>query len=268
MNDRFFEMKRPFVIGMVHCLPLPGTSMFTDNVETIIKQAVQDALTLEKAGVDGIIIENMGDAPFAAKLDIEQVAALSAVVAYVSHAISIPFGINAAFNDYAAALSIAKITGASFVRIPVFVDTVVYDGGILYPCAREATQYRRKIHAEKVGILADIQVKHTHMLVPTITIEESAKKAAACGAEGVIVTGASIGTATPIEFIQNVKKVVKIPVIAGSGVNAENIQEQLNIADGAIIGSSLKEKGVISNPISYELTKQVLDALKKGVVMI
>ncbi|MFR8492995.1 MAG: BtpA/SgcQ family protein [Mediterraneibacter gnavus] len=35
-----------------------------------------------------------------------------------------------------------------------------------------------------------------------------------------------------------------------AGVKAENIKDRLQIADGAIIGSSLKEGGIISNPIS------------------
>lgn len=52
------------------------------------------------------------------------------------------------------------------------------------------------------------------------------------------------------------KNVVKVPVFAGSGVKAENIKDQLQIADGAIIGSSLKEGGIISNPISYDLVKK------------
>ncbi|MBE0700548.1 MAG: BtpA/SgcQ family protein [Acholeplasmataceae bacterium] len=264
MKNVFHNMKRPFVIGMVHCLPLPGTAHFNNDIGVIIAQAVQDAKTLEKAGVDGIIIENMGDGPFAAKLDTEQVSALAAVTAYVSKEISIPFGIDAAFNDYAAALSIAKITGAQFVRIPVFVDTVVYYGGIINPCAREAVIYRRKLQAEHIAIFADIQVKHTHLLIPSISIEESAKNAVACGADAVIVTGATIGTETPIEIIQRVKKVIKVPVIAGSGVNADNICKQLKIADGAIVGSSLKEGGVLTNPISYPLTRQMIETFKKG----
>jgi hypothetical protein len=264
MKDfNFYGIGKKFVIGMVHCLPLPGTAGFQDNVEVIIQQAVSDALTLEKAGVDAIMIENMGDGPFNATLDIEQSTALSAIAMKVKNTVSIPVGIDAAFNDYKTSLSIAKIIGAEFVRIPVFVDTVIFYNGIINPCARDAMIYRHKIHAENVKILADVQVKHTHMLVPTISIEESAKNAATCGADGIIVTGVSIGTETPMDIIDRVKKVVSIPVIVGSGANYINIKTQLEVADGAIIGSSLKEKGIISNPISFELTKQVLDALYK-----
>ena len=54
---------------------------------------------------------------------------------------------------------------------------------------------------------------------------------------------------------------VGIPVIAGSGVNTTNIADQLNIADGAIVGSSLKEGGDITHPISYDLTSALVGAL-------
>ena len=250
------------VIGMVHCLPLPGTAGFEDNMEKIFSQAIKDAKTLEEAGCDALIIENMGDGPFNDFLDIEQTVALTAVSTLVKEAVSIPIGIDAAFNDYKSSLSIAKAIGAEFVRIPVFVDTVMFYNGVLNACSRDAVLFRRKIHAENVKILADIQVKHTYMVNPTITIKDSAKMAVSCLADGIIVTGRAIGTETPIDMIKQVKEVVNVPVIAGSGVNANNISEQLNIADGAIIGSSLKEGGKISNPISFELTRKVLQGLE------
>ena len=257
-----FGLGNKTVIGMVHCLPLPGTAGFEDNMDKIIAQAIQDAVTLEKAGCDAVIVENMGDGPFNATMDIEQSVALSAISAYVKKSISIPVGIDAAFNDYKTSLSIAKAIGADFVRLPVFVDTVMYYNGTIEPCSRDAVLFRKKINAENVKIIADIQVKHTYMVNPNITIKDSAKQAVSCLADAIIVTGTSIGTETPIDIIKQVKEVVKVPVIAGSGVNEKNIKEQLNIADGAIIGSSLKEGGVISNPISLELTKKVLKGLE------
>ena len=65
------------VIGMVHCKPLPTTMGFSGDYQEIIKSAVEDAKTLERAGADGIIVENMGDTPFSALLNKAQVAALS-----------------------------------------------------------------------------------------------------------------------------------------------------------------------------------------------
>lgn len=246
---------------MVHCLPLPGTAEYAGDCEAIFAQAVQDARTLEQAGVDAVIVENMGDGPFAVKMDTAQTAALAIAAAKVRETVKIPVGVDAAFCDYEASLSIAHICGCQFVRIPVFVDTVEFYGGLITPCARECMLYRKNLGAKDIMVLADIQVKHTNMLLPHVKIEQSAKNAADCGADAVIVTGSLIGQETPIEMIARVKKVVKIPVIAGSGVNAENIDAQLQVADGAVIGSSLKQGGILSNPIDGALVKQVLAGL-------
>lgn len=261
-NKKILECKSTTIIGMVHCLPLPGSAFFDGDYEKIIARAVEDAITLEKAGVDAVIVENMGDTPFSALLDVEQVSALAAAAYAVRKAVKIPIGIDAAFNDCKASLSIAGITGADFVRVPVFVDTVLFSDGIINPCARECMQFRKKLGLEHVKILADVQVKHAHMLLPNITIEQSAKDAEANGADAIIVTGSAIGMETPIEIIERVKKAVKLPVLAGSGVQAANIGEQMKIADGAIIGSSLKKDGILSNPISYDLVKEVMNGLK------
>lgn len=258
-----FGVGKKFVIGMVHCLPLPGTVGYGGDCEKIYAQAVQDAKTLEESGVDAVIVENMGDGPFAVKLDTAQVAALAIAASKVREAVKLPVGIDAAFCDHEASISIAHCLGCQFVRIPVFVDTVEFYGGIITPCARECMTFRKNLGAQDIMVLADLQVKHTNMLLPHVTIERSARNAVDCGADAVIVTGSAIGETTPIEMIERVKKVVKIPVIAGSGVNAKNIDAQLSIADGAIIGSSLKEGGILSNPISGKLVKEVLAGLHK-----
>ena len=232
-------VNRQFVIGMVHCLPLPGTTGYHGSVEEIYGQAVQDARTLEESGVDAVIVENMGDDPFGVTLDLIQRTTLAVAAQKVRDAVHIPVGVDAAFCDWEASLSIAYSTGCQFVRIPVFVDTVEFYGGLITPCAKDCMRYRHLMGMDSVMVLADIQVKH------------------------IIVTGSAIGIETPIEMIEKVKKVVPVPVIAGSGVNAANIGEQLKIADGAIIGSSLKEGGIVSNPISGRLVKEVLAGLDR-----
>ncbi len=256
----FLKNGEKTIIGMVHCLALPTTKDFCGDMGKIIDQAVTDALTLERAGVDAIIVENMGDTPFGVTLNTMQRMALASVAGIVKSKVKLPVGIDAAFNDYEASLAIAKAIDGNFVRLPVFCDTVQYYGGIIHPCCVQALRYREEIGARDVKILADIQVKHTKLVFDT-TIEESAKNAVAAGADALIVTGAAIGTETPIESIRKVKQLVKLPVFAGSGVNMHNIREQMSIADGAIVGSSLKQGGTLENLISYELTRELLDAL-------
>jgi len=262
--DKLLKKGRPSVIGMVHCLPLPGTAGYGGDMRKILEQAVADAICLEKAGCDALIIENMGDSPFGEFLDVAQSTALAAAAARVSEQVSIPVGIDAAMNDYRAAISIAQAVSGRFVRLPVFVDTVEYCGcGMIEPCARKAMQYRKALDAEHIMIFADIHVKHTHMVLKHVSIEDSAKAARDCGADAIIVTGTHIGVETPVEIIERVKKVVDLPVIAGSGVNTQNIRQQLTVADGAIVGSGLKAGGKIENPISFELTSQLIRTLHR-----
>lgn len=260
MMDGLFDKKRIF--GMVHCLPLPGTMGYGGSMELVVNRALSDAETLEKAGVDALIIENMNDVPFAVKMDMEQTTALTAISAMVKERSSIPIGIDAAFCDWEASLCIAHAIGANFVRIPVFVDTVVTSFGIVFPCAREVVKKRKQLQAENILLLCDIQVKESYMLCDRISIEESAANAQDAGADAIIVTGAHTGAAAPVEVLKKLRASIKLPLLVGSGVNARNIVDQIPFVDGAIVGSSFKKGGVLLEPIDFDLTYELMKTVK------
>ena len=44
----------------------------------------------------------------------------------------------------------------------------------------------------------------------------------------------------------------RVPVIAGTGVNMENVQRMLSLADGVIMGTSVKIDGDTFNPVDPE----------------
>lgn len=261
MKKELFKDGKPLIIGMVHLAALPGTAGFQGDMEKVIQKAIYDAKVLEKSGINALMVENFGDMPYKIELGLEQTAALASAAALVKQAVNIPIGIDAAMNDYKSALACAKASGADFIRIPVFVDTVEYFGGIITPCATKALEYRKQIQAEEISIFADIQVKHTHMLIPNVPIEESAAVAESCGADALIVTGTHTGGETPIEMVRRAKRTVKIPVLVGSGISTSNIKEQMEIANGAIVGSSLKEGDSINNPVDEEKCKNLMKAL-------
>ncbi len=250
------------IIGMVHTLPLPGTPKYKDNMDFVRERALQDAKTLEKAGVSALIVENFNDDPASIKLDMEQLTALTSIATSVKEAVNIPVGIDAAFCDWEASLTIAIAVGADFIRVPVFVDTVVMADGIVYPCASKLLRKRKALNAENILLLCDIQTKHTHMLTGSVSIEESAVNAEAALADAIIVTGAHTGAAAPVDVLKELRKFVRIPLLVGSGFNAYNALEQLPYIDGAIVGSAFKKNGIISNPVDYELAKKVMDTVK------
>lgn len=85
---------RKWIIGMVHVDALPGTPGNNQTISSIIEHAVDDALTLQDAGIDAILIENMHDVPYLKKLvGPEIVACMTAISVELRKKIQVPMGI-------------------------------------------------------------------------------------------------------------------------------------------------------------------------------
>ena len=235
-------LEKKSIIGMIHTLALPGTMDYCGDMTKVIDRALADLHAMQNASVDAVIVENFCDHPAGTKLEPEQMAALTAVATVVAREATIPVGIDAAFCDPMASLAIAVAVGATFIRVPVFVDTVVT--------------------SDDIALLCDIQTKHTFMLSSAISIEESALMATECGADALIITGAHTGSASPLETIRRVREVTKLPLIAGSGVNAQNAADQLSLVEAAIVGSAMKPHGKAEEPIDEALAAKLMQSVK------
>ncbi|MDP9258562.1 MAG: hypothetical protein M3Q31_18715, partial [Actinomycetota bacterium] len=103
--------------------------------------------------------------------------------------------------------------------------------------------YRTRLGAERVLVLADIQVKYAQMLTPR-TLAESARDACARGADAIVVTGTRTGEApSPQEVLAAREGAGTCPVLIGSGLAPANARELLGVSDGAIVGTSLMGAG-------------------------
>lgn len=261
MNSDIVERMRAgkkISIGMVHTQPLPGSFHHERPIEEIVELAVCDAKVLEKAGFDAIIVENVNDAPYGADpMSRQKVAAMARICAKVRDAVSIPVGIDAC-GDQLAGFDIGSMTGITFLRLSYMVDVAVTARGLCLPSAGEAVLHRKRIGAENMKIFADIQVKHSYPLLPEIPLETSAAWAVSAGADALIVTGAETGKETSVDALRRVRSAAPVPVVAGSGVTAQNVGEQYAVCDGAIIGSSLKRDKRLTSPIDPQLAEQFM----------
>ena len=251
------------VIGMVHCLPMPGTLLYEDNFEETAAIALEDANRLEAAGFDAIMVENSNDGPAQLGMDSAQIAAMAVVCDRIVKAVRVPVGIDAC-GDSIAGISIAAAANLAFVRIPYFVDTVVSVRGITTPNAHEALMLRKKLNAKGVKIFADIHCKHTYPLSGLVTLENSAKWAEGALADAIIVTGEQTGAETPVENLRRVKAAVSIPVISGSGSTEGNIAEQFAVCDGTIVGSSIKKDNSLCTEVDPEQAKRFMEAANRS----
>lgn len=232
-----FERKKSVVIGMVHCAPLLGYDNFP-GFKTVKRKFLQDLKALVRGGVDAIMIENNYDLPhyeYAKKSTIPHLTELCLEARKITKK---PLGLCVLWNDYEAALSIAKIAEFNFVRIPVFVDKVKTDYGIFKGKAEECMKFRKEIDAENILIFADVQVKHAKHLIKR-PLNEAVKDAIRSRADAVIITGKWTGDAPSEGDVLEAKKSSSVPVILGSGITPENIKKYSHI-DGFIIGTYFK----------------------------
>src|SRR5262249_4831699 len=251
------------VVGMVHLRALPGSPRWDGSMRAVLEAARDDARALAEGGVDAILIENYGDVPFAAtRVDAATVAGMAVVVAEIGRIVSLPLGVNVLRSDAQSALAIAAATGARFVRVNVHVGAVVADQGVLVSGAHDTLRYRRLLDLD-IKILADVQVKHGMPLQPTPIEYEALDCVARALADGVVVSGVATGEPTPMSDLKRVRGAVPdVPLLVGSGATAETAAELLSVADGLIVGTSLKRDGIVTNPVDRRRVTRLVEAAR------
>jgi membrane complex biogenesis BtpA family protein len=240
--------KPKVAIGVVHCLPLPGTPRFEGGpMNTIYDRALYDAEAYVEGGIHGLIVENHGDIPFIRPDAIgpETAAAMSVVTDRVRQAFDVPLGVNILANAPIQALAVAKAGGAHFIRVNQWANAYVANEGLIDGDAGRALRYRSAIGAQDVAIFADSHVKHgAHAIVADRSIVELTRDLEFFDADVAIATGQRTGDAVDLEELETIGNATSLPVLVGSGVTGANVASILQRAAGVIIGSSLKRDGV------------------------
>lgn len=245
------HLQRPLpVVGVVHLAPLPGSPRRPGGFQAALDRARTDAIHYVRAGVDALLIENHGDAPFDKDEVAPHVPAMLAVVAReLAAECRRPVGINVLRNDVVSALGAAAASEASFVRANVLFGATATDQGIVEGKAAEALRYRLRLGVA-TEIWADVDVKFgTALYAPGF---EGAVRAAArrSGADRLLVTGEATGVAPSVERVRRAKAAAgDVPVLVASGVTRENLAELLPCCDGVVVGSAFKEDDDPDRPV-------------------
>ncbi|MBN1449359.1 MAG: BtpA/SgcQ family protein [Bacteroidetes bacterium] len=245
------------LIGMVHLLPLPGAPGYGGSRMNILDRARRDAINLQNAGFDAVLVENYGDAPFARTDAGKHVTAdMTAVVCALLQEIDIPIGVQVLRNDIDAGLAIAGATGAGFVRVNVHTGAMQTDQGVIEGRAHDTLRLRRCIDAMHVHILADVFVKHAVPLAPT-SIRNAVRDTVERGlADGIIISGSGTGEAADLEDVRHATESTAAPVYVGSGVRLETLAETLALAHGIIVGTAIKTGRITAAPVDPDASKE------------
>jgi hypothetical protein len=265
-------MRQPFspkwrvtkpLIGMVHLLPLPGSPRWRGSMQQVLDAALSDAEALANGAMDGIMVENYGDAPFHPdRVPPATLAAMTAVVVEIRRTTSVPVGVNVLRNDAAAAIAICAATSAAFIRVNVHTGALLTDQGWLTGSSHETVRLRAQL-GSTAAIFADVFVKHA---VPPagLSIEDAARDTWERGyADALIVSGAATGAPASQSDVQHVKAAVADAfILIGSGLTTENAPALLQSADGAIVGSSLKIDGHAESRVSLDRVQRLVDVVR------
>ncbi|XP_056381652.1 uncharacterized protein F13E9.13, mitochondrial-like isoform X2 [Hyla sarda] len=261
---QLFGRMKSVVIGMVHLKALPGTPRGTLPVAQILEDACKEAEIYRKAGIDGLMVENMNDIPYTLHVGPEVTASMATVCAAVKQICPrLPLGVQVLACANQQALAVALAAGADFVRAESFVFSHVADEGLVNACAGELLRYRKAIGADHIQIFADIKKKHSsHAMTSDISISEMGKAAEFFLADGVILTGAATGQEADPRELKEVQRSVRIPVLIGSGVTLDNVEKYID-ANALIIGSYFKHQGDWRNCVDYDKVMTFMDKINK-----
>ncbi len=252
----------PALFGMVHLLPLPGAPLWRGSMDEVIDRALADAATLEEAGFDGVVVENFGDLPFAPAVGAETIAAMSVVVSRIAASSVLKVGVNVLRNDARAALAIAASARASFIRVNVHAGTMATDQGVIDGDAAGTLRYRRALAVEQIAIFADLLVKHAAPLVETDPVHAARELRERGLADAVLITGHATGAAADIDLVRRIRGAVDAPLVVASGVSEENARELAELADGMIIGTSIKKDGDTVAPVDRKRACRIVSLVK------
>ena len=254
MLTTLFPHAKP-VIGMIHVGALPGTPANQQSVAELPAQAVREAALYREGGGDG-------------QVGPEIVAALAIIGQAVKAESRLPVGIQILAGANLEALAVAHAAGLDFIRVEGYVFAHVADEGLIESSAARLLRYRKLLGAERVQIWADIKKKHSsHAITADISLGLTAETVEFMRGDAVIVSGSVTGNPPQLADVEEAKIHCRLPVVLGSGVDADNIAQFFSAADGFIIGSHFKRDGQWFNTVDAQRVARMMEIvaqLRKG----
>lgn len=232
------------VIAMVHLAPMPGTPLYDaeGGVEAIVEAARRDLKALQDADVDAVMFGNENDRPYELEVDTASTATMAFVIGQLRKDIQKPFGVNVLW-DPMASVALATATGASFMR-EILTGTYASDMGPWTPNAGKAMRYRDRLNRSDLVMLANVSAEFAYSLDRRDLADRARSAVFSSIPDAILVSGAITGEAAEMADLVAVKKVLPdTPVLANTGVKHSTIADVFKVADGCIVGSSLKVDG-------------------------
>ena len=254
--------KKP-VIAMVHLGALPGTPLHDNErgLEGLVEAARADLTALQAAEVEAIMIGNENDRPYEFHVDTASTATMAYVIGQLRDQIAVPFGVNVLW-DPRSTIALAAATGAAFCR-EIFTGTYASDMGHWAPDAGSALRYRKQLGRDDLLMLYNVSAEFADSLDRRPLPDRARSAVFSSIPDTLMVSGKITGEAAKMEGLEALKAVQPdIPVLANTGVKHDTVAEVMRVANGCIVGSSLKVDGDTWNAVDPDRARDFMDRAK------
>lgn len=226
------------IIGMIH---LAGPN--------IVDKAMEEIAIFEEEGLSGIIIENYHS----------ETHNISAVLAELKvHPTKLSVGINVLPNEFQIAYDIAeKYEMVDFIQLDYIAGKY---GCLNNPQVLDADAFiERSMLARPIAVYGGVWPKYYTPHFDSILSVDLFDGVFL--ADAIVVTGDATGSETPLDKIIQFNELIdgKVPLIIGAGLNQKNVKEQLQYAQGAIVGSAFKPNGKTRQMVDRDLVQEFMN---------
>ncbi|MGQ9493965.1 MAG: BtpA/SgcQ family protein [Anaerolineae bacterium] len=251
------------IIAMCHLRAMPGDPGYDRNggMKAVVEAGRRDLLALQEGGVDAVMFSNEFSRPYLTQVEAVTVAAMARVIGELLPEIRIPFGVNVLW-DARASLDLAVAVGAKFVR-EIFTGVYASDFGLWNTNCGAVVRHQYAIGAQDVRLLFNIYPEAAKYLADRSLTDIAVTTAFNTLPDGICVSGITAGQETDTSLLAQVKRAVPdIPVFSNTGVRTDNVEDQLSVADGAIVGTYFKQDGITWNPVDAQRVKEFMAVVR------
>jgi membrane complex biogenesis BtpA family protein len=252
------------VIAMCHLEALPGDPDYQveKGLDWVLERARFNLKALQDGGVDAVMFSNEASLPYLTTVEPITYVTMARIIGELLREIKVPYGVNVLW-DAKASIDLAVATGASFVR-EIFTGVYSSDFGLWNTNAGEVVRHQHRVQGEKVKLLFNIVPEAAAYLGSRSVVDIARSTVFNTHPDGLCVSGLTAGVETSADLLHQVKDAVPdTPIFANTGVRLSNVEQQLSIADGAIIGTTFKRDGYIWNEVDVNRVAELMQRVRR-----
>lgn len=261
--QELFGVPKP-IIAMCHLEALPGDPQYdpAKGMQNVLERARYDLQALQQGGIDAVMFSNERSLPYLTHVEAITIACMAGIIGELKPEIRVPFGVNVLW-DPQASIDVAMATGASFVR-EIFTGVYASDFGLWNTNCGEVVRHQHAVHAGHVRLIFNIYPEASQYLAERDIVSIARSTVFNARPDALAISGLTAGAETSSQLLTKVKEAIpETSVFANTGVRLSNVEQQLSIADGAVVGTFFKRDGYTWNEVDESRVRAFMDKVNE-----